>query len=112
MSPTDPKTGNRRRLEPRRKGAPARRARGNWHNPIRVQLRSGITLLVVPEKKTGELTEADAKELSELLTDVLMPLEELLEKREKQRRARARETGETSREADRLREDPAILKTG
>ena len=38
-----------------------------------MQLRSGITLLVVPEKKTGELTEADAKELSELLTDVLMP---------------------------------------
>ena len=82
MSQTDPKTGDRRRPEPRRKGAPTRRARGNWHNPIRVQLRSGITLLVVPEqKKTGELTEADAKELSELLTDVLMPLEELLEKR-------------------------------
>ena len=90
MSPTDPKTDDRRRPEPRRKGAPARRARGNWHNPIRVQLRSGITLLVVPEqKKTGELTEAEAKKLSELLTDVLMPLEELLEKREKQRRERA-----------------------
>ena len=90
MSPTDPKTDDRRRPEPRRKGAPTRRARGNWHNPIRVQLRSGITLLVVPEqKKTGELTEAEAKKLSELLTDVLMPLEELLEKRKKQRRARA-----------------------
>ena len=88
-------TGDRRRPEPRRKGpAPIRRPRGNWHNPIRVQLRSGITLLVVPEqKKTGELTEADAKKLSELLTDVLMPLEELLEKREKQRRARARKPG-------------------